>query len=304
MGAALRTGVKDMFRLWRPALLLWAWTLLLAIPAWGPLAVWWRSALNHALEGDKILQRFQLGVFAELSHYDRSPMSAFILSTALALVGLTVIGNAFLAGGIIEVVVGSVRSRPVQDPADSPEPCGSNDGAFMHCFFGGAGRFFWRNLRLLIINSLVMALACGLLLAGGQVAVRPLRDTLSVSLAWTRVLCPLMLAGLALVYFDRVLDYARIRLVSDDLRSAFRAWVGAVVFTARRMAPVFGLWIWFAAQLGLLACLYLGCRSLLAGGTWRLIVAMAVTQQIFTCGRAALRVGLVSAEVSYWLSRA
>jgi hypothetical protein len=211
--------------------------------------------------------------------------------------------GASLEAPLAEVVIG--RREPLH-----PLPAGAggdaapreDDRPMMHRFFRGAGRFFLRNLVMLVANSIALAVVAGLLFALGRAAVRPLEDTLSLPLSWLRTLLPIALGGLGAWLMLLTYDYACIRLVTQDSRRPLRTWLSALAFTARRFLPAAALWLVPGVLLALAALL-------LVRPTWRIPAttgAMLITvgaQQIFTLLRAWLRTAAVASEIEFAAAR-
>lgn len=189
--------------------------------------------------------------------------------------------------------------QPMADAGPAAVARPAHPPALLHSFFGGAGRFFLRNLVMLVLNALGALVVGGALVALARLAVRPLEDTLSAPLAWTRLLLPVTLAGLVIFFFLMVYDYACLRLVLEDSRRPVRTWLKAVGFVSRRFAATAGLWLGPWTLLACVAALYLAVRAAMPATTIGTIALMIGLQQAFTIVRATLRVATVAAEMAY-----
>jgi len=261
---ALR-GFERAARAPRLAAVLWSLHLLFAVAAALPLGLFLFGALGHAPEGDRLLDGMTLDLFAILGRA-AGGFGALLgagLATALLLV---LLGNALASGGVLEALT-SADPRP-----------------FLHRFGRGAGRFFWRFLRMGLVALPSAAVAAALL--GGPLFYwrRRLEESGPET---TRIL--LGLAGLALALLGiatvtMALDLARIRAVREDHRRPIR---------------LFFRWLWLVNTLAFsaLLALYGLLASLVPVTTGAGIAALVVLQQLAMFGRALLRVALWAGEL-------
>ena len=186
---------------------------------------WWQEFLSQTSGVGATFSPAVIGFAATLDSLSgvldaRAPSALLVGGLAAYLLVWT-----FLAGGILDRYA---RRRPTR----------------AHGFFAAAGVFFWRFLRL----GLVAALTYWILFAlvhpwlFGDVYGRLTRDTTAerVAFAW-RFAC-YAIFGAALVAANVVFDYARIRLVVEDRRSAIGALAAALSFVSRRARRVLALY--------------------------------------------------------------
>ncbi len=131
----------------------------------------------------------------------------------------------FLSGGVIDRFARQRRTRA-------------------HGFFAASGVFFWRFLRLGIIAGVIYSL---LLTYVHEWLFDDAYTWLTRDLAverqaflWRGALY--LLFGAALIASNVVFDYARIRMVVEDRRSAIASLAAALGFIVRRRGRVFGLY--------------------------------------------------------------
>lgn len=287
--ACLASGLAAARRAPKLALLLWAWSLAVALPAWLPFVRWWRDALATTPGADLLLNGIDLGVLREMVQDDAVSAWSVVFAGAAGAVLVALVANAFLAGGALEVLV-AVRDDASGAPA-------RDDRRFMHRFFRGAGHFFWRSLGLLLLNAVVALAVLGALNAGLRSALAPLDDALSLAASWTRLVLPVLVLGLTAAFFWVVLDYARIRLVRTDARGAFRTWWRGFRLVLRRLPAALGLWLAVALLVGLAAGALLAWHWAVTFHTWALILLTAAAQQIFLLARAWLRTVQLAGEI-------
>lgn len=280
MTASITVGVREAWRHPKLVWLLFAWYALLALvpalPAWS----WWNGVLGASPEAASALQRFDLGVFLDLTAGKGINGLGLLTGAAVAVGAIALLSSAFVFGGILEVVATQDDRRP-----------------FMHRFFRGGGHFFWRFLRLAAIAGVCLALATGVVSGLQTVAISAASDSEWEPAAYLAgaggVAVFLVVAG----FFLLALDYARIRVSRDDSRGMFRAYFSGVAFVARRLPTVYGIAIVIVALESVLVLSYIAYETNTpAAGTWVAIASLVLVQQVVVFGRVFLRVALVGAE--------
>jgi hypothetical protein len=279
---ALGYGLGTAARRPRLALMLWAWNLAIAAIVTAPVWRWWTDALSNAPAADGLLDGLDLAILAELTRYDRTSVWSLVRSSLGAGILAALLTNALVVGGILEVLL-TDDSR-----------------SFMHRFFRGAGHFFWRFLRMLVMS--VVAGLIALIAAGAAVGliVRPLAES-TWEPGWVlAAFIQLVILGLVVLWFYLALDYARIRVALDDSRRTLRAWLGSLGFVCRRFFGTYAITTVIALLLLVLAGLYLGYCGVIPAKTRATILLMLLVQQAFMIVRSGLRVAHLGAEVEYY----
>ena len=271
-------GIRAALRRPGLVLLLWAWhtalALVVTLPFWSRL----RAATATSPETDALMGGLQLGTLLELLQQHGAVVPALV-ATALALAGVALLSNAFLAGGILEVLVTSADERPL-----------------LHRFFRGAGHFFFRSLRLLAVTLVVFAVLAGLAAAGLSAALRPLTSggwEPGSLLSGAVVLAAVAAIGGACLL---TLDYARVVLVIGDRRKMIATWFRAARFVLAHPLVTGIIGVVFGGLV--LATLALGAwaGSRIGGLGWGAIATALVVQQALVFARVAARVAQLAAE--------
>ena len=208
---------------------------------------------------------------------DNLPMAASIAAAVAA----WLIVWSFLSGGVLDRFA---RNRPTR----------------AHGFFAAAGAHFWRFLRLGILAFaayyVLFELIHGLLL--DDLYERVTRNTTVERTAFAvRVGCYAVFAVL-LVAVNLVFDYARVRLVVEDRRSAIGALLASVRFVRRHPRAVYLYLLNFSAFV-LLAVVY----ALLApgapgSGIW-MWIAIGIGQ-LYIVGRHYLKLLFYASETAFF----
>jgi hypothetical protein len=283
VGPSVRSGFRAASGNVRLVLAVWAWNGLLALIAGVAVGRWLETAFAHAPEADKLLERFRVGPVVELMQYDRFSPLVSVNGVMLGLILLAAVCNPLLSAGVLEVIVSS-DDRPV-----------------LHRFLRGAGHFFGRFLRLLLIS----AVAAGVLFVLAAAVTRPIVSSLSES-SWERTWIAAGLGRLVLLagvvgVVAMILDVARARVVTSEVevRGMLRAWWQAARHVFRHFGGALGVGLSYVAAFGLMLAVYAIVSSLIPARTWAGILSALLVQQLFMIGRAGLRVARAGAFVQF-----
>ena len=279
---AIGYGLGTSTRRPRLALTLWVWNLVIAAVVAFPVWRWWSDAFGNAPATDSLLNRLDFAVLTDLTQYNRTSVWSVAWSSVTAGIFVALLTNSLLVGGILEILLTS------------------DSRSFMHRFFRGAGHFYWRFLKMLLMSvvaGLIALAAVGAVLA---LILRPLSAS-----AWEPgwVLAAILqfaVLGVVMLWFYLALDYARIRVALDDSRRTLRAWAGALGFVCRRVFGTYAITILIALLLLVVAGLYVGYCAAIPENTRTTILLMLVVQQVFMIVRSGLRVAHLGAEVDYY----
>jgi hypothetical protein len=288
--SSVMVAIRLALRAWPLTAFNYAVVLLLGLVGALPFFSLWRNALDTRPHGDALLEGLQLVLVKDIGQYDRN--SAFGVVMA-ALFGVLLAGwlvGALVAGGSFEVLLTARGDQP------DPRP-------FFHRFFRGAGRFFGRYVRLMVLNTVVGVIVAGSVLAAVSAALSPLGDSVSAWQAALPLLAPLLLAALLWLFFFVAQEYARVVLVVEDGRSAFVAWARGLWFVLR--SPATTLLAWAVPGLAGLAVM-LGVASATWAspvGAWGTILTVMLAQQLSMLFRSWTRVVVAGAALDVGLTR-
>jgi uncharacterized membrane protein (DUF485 family) len=259
--------------------LLWMMNALMAaiasLPVFGVLS----GELKNSLMEASMINRFNLDFVFELifKYWDSLPV-LFMLITALGVV--YVVLTLLTTGGALAVFSSAERrfTAPV--------------------FFRGCGVYFWRFFRLLIVAVIfygifVMALNGVLSSLVEKLTKSWTQERLVRLVSWTKVL------GVAFVFVvvNMIFDYAKIRLVVDEGRSAIMAAFRSIKFVFKNFKRTLALFL-FCMLLGLIfISIYNPLEHVLPQNTKRWIVAVFVLQQLYILARVYVRLTFFSSEV-------
>jgi hypothetical protein len=241
---------------------------------------WWQEFSSQASGLGSTFSPVIIGFAATLDNLSSIlDAEAEAIPIILAL-GAYLLAWTFLSGGILDRYA---RQRPTR----------------AYGFFGAAGILFWRFLRLALVAGLVYAFLFAYLHRWLlDDAYTWLTRDLAVerqAFFWRATLY--LLFGACVVAANIAFDYARIRLVVEDRRSALGAVRAALAFIARRPGPALGLY----ALNALLFLILIAIWALLAPGAGRsgaLMWAGFLIAQIYVLARIALKLQFLASQTA------
>jgi hypothetical protein len=200
---------------------------------------WWQAFLSQATGLGTTFTPSIIGFGAVLDNLDalleNAPMAATIAGVTAAWLLLW----SFLSGGVIDRLA---RARPTRT----------------HGFFAACGIHFWRFLRLGLFAWLVYYALFGWLHGWmfSEVYDDLVHDLTRERTAALIRLAGYLLFGAVLIFFNIVFDYARIRIVVEDRRSAIGGIVAGARFVRRHFGRVSALYLLNALAFLVLLALY------------------------------------------------
>ena len=241
---------------------------------------WWQEFTSQASGLTTTFSPAIIGFAATLDNLSSILDAEGTVAPITALLAAYLVAWTFLSGGVLDRYA---RQRPTR--------------AFG--FFGASGIFFWRFLRLAIVAAVVYWF---LFLYVHQWllddAYRRLTRDLSVersAFLWRITLY--LVFGACLVGVNLMFDYARIRLVVEDRRSALGALRAALVFVGRHPRRVMGLY----AMNTLAFLVLLAIWALAAPGAGRGGVMMWITfvvAQVYLMARVVLKLQFMASQTA------
>ena len=245
---------------------------------------WWQEFTSQAVPGSGALATAFtpsiIGFAATLdSVSDLLDAQAPIVPVAAAVATYLLIWT-FLSGGIIDRYARQRRTRT-------------------HGFFAAAGVFFWRFLRLglaaVLVYGFLFTYVHGWLFDDWYPSVTRNLDVERTVFLWRSLMY--VIFGTLLVAANIVFDYARVRMVVEDRRSAVGAVSASLAFIRRHPASVLGLYalntITFLAAVGLWAAV-----APSAGGAGASMWMTAVATQCFIGLRLALKLQYLASQTA------
>ncbi|GAB3801276.1 hypothetical protein GCM10028819_28180 [Spirosoma humi] len=278
---ALRTSFQQTLRSFRLLWLIYGITLVLgllvALPFYNTLKVEDQNSLAFM----NLLEGFDYTIYSDFMHRSGRTLSPLI-SVGRWLGSLYVFLSVFFAGGIL---------LRFSQPASS-----FSSGVFWQGCAQTIGRF----LRLFGVTLLFVVVGGGLWLVIGSLVSVMVNDTFTErGLFWIGTGF-FALFALTATLFLCIGDYAKVLMLQEDERNAFRAFGQAGRLVLRNLAQTFGLyWLTILIGSGLFGIYFLLDELILMNG-WLTILIMFVIQQLLIFARVSLKVWwLGTAYTSY-----
>ncbi len=245
---------------------------------------WWNEFLAQAAGIGQTFVPAILGFAAVIKNIS-SVADANSLPTVIAsVITAHLVVSTFLLGGVLD--------RLARDRATAA-----------HGFFAACGVFFFRFLRLGILAAAIYWLLF--------VRLHPLFfDTLFTAITRDVTVERTAFAYRAGLYFlfgglvlavNLVFDYAKIRMVVEDRRSAIGALNASLRFIARQPGAAVGLYLLNSLIFVLLLALYAIVAPGAAGG-WYAVLGLLIGQ-LYIVLRVLVRVSFASSQISLFQSR-
>jgi hypothetical protein len=252
-------------------------TKIVAVPA----LLWLLAPLSHSRMADKLLAHFDVSWLGDLGDSARSALSALSGTAALA-AALTWLVAVLFAGGVLAML--NERWERFS----------------FSRFLASAGEYFWRILRLSLFGLVGYGLAWAVgrvpSLLAGKIYEKGMEGwPIGVAGIVSSVFTLLLFGWLA-----TVLDYAKVRLVTGNVRGAFKALLRSFAFVYHHFRLTMSVWLMNAILFALVGVVYLKISNAMnASGTWTILL-LIVIQQAFVLFRTAQRIAAWGAALTIY----
>ena len=285
---------------------LWLMTLLLALPlammlrgmlaehlgsslAAGPAATsvnlnWWNEFLAQAAGLGQTFVPSILGFAAVIRNLNSIADAGSLPTVIASVVTAHTIISLFLMGGVLDRLA---RDRTI----------GS------YGFFAASGVFFFRFLRLGAIAAAAYWVLFTQLhpLLFDTLFARLTHDLTVERTAFAYRLALYAVFGVIVVTVNLIFDYAKIRMVVEDRRSALGALTAALRFVARQPGAVYGLYMLNALVFLVVIAFYALVAPGAAGGLWAVLGLFA--GQVYIVLRVLVRLMFATSQIALFQGR-
>lgn len=225
--------------------------------------------LAHSGYASDLLKQFDVMFLVEAMQ-SRDGVSAAVFSAYPLIIFITMTAGVFLAGGGVKLMV---HEAIVYSPSE---------------FWSGCGEYFWRYFRLMLYSLLFYGIAGALSGIVRKAAEKTWGEGIEgapiVMAGWAADALLIFLCGIV----STAMDYAKVRLVTDESRKSLRACVGSLVLVLRNPRTV-AAWLMFAVFWILFTLVYQPVANNMPATTMPLIVLLAIWQQLYILARVWLR---------------
>jgi hypothetical protein len=166
-------------------------------------------------------------------------------------------------------------------------------------FFAACGTHFWRFLRLGLIGWLVYLFLFQILhgLIFDDAYVRVIRDVTVERRAFAVRVAGYLVFGALLVFFTMLFDFARVRIVVEDRRSALAALLASSRFVRRNFGGVVALYLMNGLAFVILLAVY-AATSLGAPRSGLQMVVVLLLGQVYILARHYLKLLFYASEIA------
>ncbi len=283
---ALHLGFEGLWIRKRMWVLFYVVTTLWAVVAVAPVMALLFDTLGASAWAGTMAANFDPQFITELI-FGKSAGLPFttVIGAGAALAVVAAIAHLFLLGGAIELFC-------------------AHEPFTLAAFFRGCGKHFWRFVRLALISAvlyvLVLASSRGLNGLGNKIWGEGSEQTPLVYWSWFRTALVLALFGLV----NLVFDYARIRLVADDSRKAFRGAIASTRFVFRNFGRTVGLYTVLWVIFLVIVAVYRGIAGILSAPSMGMILLLFVIRQITVLARMGVQLLFYSSQSEMYLALA
>jgi hypothetical protein len=249
----------------------------LAAPMHGAIA----DHVGHSSVGNELVQGFSAAWLSEFTINYEDFLKGF--STAVMWAGVLFLAlNTVLSAGAFEVFA-------------------RGQGAYMHAFGRGTGKYFGRFARIVILASILYFIAFLLfnVVVQGWLG-RAFRDVnpdrLHFYLNWLRVI----LLFFAVISISALVDYAKADLVIDEHRSAIAAFMHATGFVLSHFGRVMAIYCTLGLLTTLSIVVYVGFARIMPQGSVLTILIWFLVAQALLWLRWMFRLASWGAATAYY----
>jgi len=208
---AFSQGIRSVNGRKRLVFLFYGVTTIWAIAVAAPVMAILLASLGGSAWPERMTANFDVQWVAEMLVGDTSVVFAPAIAAGMLVFALAAIAHLFLIGGALELFRTEERFS-------------------LEAFMRGCGRHFWRFVRLALLAgvglALLLVLNRGIVSIGTKIWGEGSVQGPLVHWSWFRMAVVLALFALG----NLVFDYARVRMVAEDSRKAFRSLLAATRF--------------------------------------------------------------------------
>ncbi len=246
-------------------------------------------AISGSMMAESLLKKFDYTFFFEFMTYHREA-AGMILSAALILMFFYLLISLFLYGGILSVLIQSGSSRRTEEGKER----------FAAIFFHGAGKYFGRFFRL-SIYSLILWFIFIIFMSLVVFLFRVLTDRgTNEQLAFYLILAEVAIVLFSVFLIKMILDYARIKIVTEDSRSVFISLFKTIWFVLKNILKTLGLYYLLVLTGAVLWAIFWLLDWVNPSNSLFTILLAFIVSQLFIASRSWLKVAFQSAQLDFY----
>jgi hypothetical protein len=218
--------VAGLRQVWRhQRILWWYWGISLLLSALGTLPfIAKASMLDYSLQSQRLVNGFDFPTFAEFAMRPDVQLPQ-VFSGSVAMVLLFLAFAVFISGGVLE----AYRSERKLTTGE---------------FFGAAGTYFWRMVRIMIVFAIVFGVIAQLAAVVNDWSDRLASDSPKPMLGFQVQIIGLVIAALLALFFRLAFDMAQVNTVAENERKAVRRSIRrGFALTFKNFVRLYGMFL-------------------------------------------------------------
>jgi len=247
------------------------------------------KAIGKSLIAESLQEKFDYNfLFEFLTYHGQSIRTIF--SVAVFLIIIYFLISIFLYGGILFSLAHSQRANDVE----------KSKVRFAPIFFQGAGKFFGRFFRLSIYSLILWIIfIIFIFLLTGVSWVLTASGT-NEQMAFYLFLVEIGIGFFLLFLIKMILDYTRIKIVTEDSRYVFRSLLKIIKFVFQRLGKTLGLYYLLIVTGVILFGIYWVLKLIIPSYSLLTIIITFIVYQLFIASRGWLKIAFQAAQLIFY----
>jgi len=281
-------GIKEATKWPKMIVLLWAINFMFASVLYFLMSELFNSSVAPHIDVDQLMKKLDFSVILDFILNHGGALST-IISIGSILIIMYFIASHLIYGGIIHTL------------KSSREPGGEEKKSrFMTVFWEGAGKFFFRFLVLSILSLLLWIgfLFINIILTpiGGLLTNNGENEQMLVYVFIGRMIIAVFL----ILLIKMILDYARIKTVSEDNRNVLQSFIQAIGFVLSRFGKTLALFYLILLTGAILFFILFFLKSLISTTTLAAVIGAFIIGQFIIMIRTWTTIFFQSGQMQFY----
>ena len=241
--------------------------------------------LSRSGAAKNFLKTFDMNTFFELMTHHGKRVDTIVSAAFLLMVGY-IFASVFLNGGILFALN---HSRNEDEKR-----------GLLPLFFEGGGKFLGRFFRLFVYSFILWVGIFAAILIFHKIMTLTTLNSTNEPLIFYLILARGAVALFLVFLVKMIVDYARIKIVTENSRHVFRSLFQAVGFVFRKLGTTLAVYYFFVLTAAVIFFLYWLVHSAFKAHALLPILVAFLIGQAFIFSRGWIRVGLQAAQLHYF----
>lgn len=247
------------------------------------------KAIGKSLIAESIQEKFDYNfLFEFLTYHGQSIRTIF--SVAVFLIIIYFLISIFLYGGILFSLAHSQRANDVE----------KSKVRFAPIFFQGAGKFFGRFFRLSIYSLILWIIFIIFIFLLTRVGWVLTANGTNEQMAFYLFLVEIGIGFFLLFLIKMILDYTRIKIVTEDSRYVFRSLLKIIKFVFQRLGKTLSLYYLLIVTGVILFGIYWVLKLIIPSYSLVTIIITFIVYQLFIASRSWLKIAFQASQLIFY----